>query len=26
VPLSTGYAGKPQAGKQYIHTLTFQLQ
>lgn len=26
VPLSTGNAGKPQVGKQYIQTLTFQLQ
>ena len=26
VPLSTGNAGKPQAGKQYIQSLSFQLQ
>ena len=26
VPLTTGNAGKPQAGKQYIQSLTFQLQ
>ena len=26
VPLSTSNAGKPQAGKQYIQSLTFQLQ
>ena len=26
VPLSTQNAGKPQAGKQYIQSLTFQLQ
>jgi len=26
VPLSAGNAGKPQAGKQYIQSLTFQLQ
>ncbi|MDQ1259927.1 MAG: hypothetical protein QG643_1751 [Pseudomonadota bacterium] len=26
VPLSTGNAGKPQAGKQYIQALTFQLR
>ncbi len=25
VPLSTSNAGKPQAGKQYIQSLTFQL-
>ena len=26
VPLSTSNAGKPQSGKQYIQSLTFQLQ
>jgi len=26
IPLSTQNAGKPQAGKQYIQTLTYQLQ
>ena len=26
VPLSTGNAGKPQAGKQYFQSLSFQLQ
>ena len=26
VPLTTTNAGKPQAGKQYIQSLTFQLQ
>ena len=26
IPLSTANAGKPQAGKQYIQSLTFQLQ
>ncbi len=26
VPLSTSNAGKPQAGKQYIQSLSFQLQ
>ncbi|MEO7941416.1 MAG: DUF2271 domain-containing protein [Burkholderiaceae bacterium] len=26
VPLSSANAGKPQAGKQYIQSLTFQLQ
>ena len=26
VPLSTQNAGKPQAGKQYIQSLTYQLQ
>lgn len=26
VPLSTGNVGKPQVGKQYIQSLTFQLQ
>ncbi|MEZ5719764.1 MAG: DUF2271 domain-containing protein [Burkholderiaceae bacterium] len=26
VPLSTSNVGKPQAGKQYIQSLTFQLQ
>ena len=26
IPLSTANAGKPQAGKQYIHSATFQLQ
>ena len=26
VPLSTQNAGKPQAGKQYIQSLSFQLQ
>ncbi len=26
VPLSTQNAGKPQAGKRYIQTLTYQLQ
>ncbi|MEP7358003.1 MAG: DUF2271 domain-containing protein [Anaerolineales bacterium] len=26
VPLSTANAGKPQAGKQYIQSLTFQLK
>ena len=26
VPLSTTNAGKPQAGKQYLQSLTFQLQ
>mgnify|MGYP002682989937 CR=1 FL=1 len=26
VPLTTGNAGKPQAGKQYLQSLTFQLQ
>ena len=26
VPLSTANAGKPQVGKQYIQSLTFQLQ
>ena len=26
VPLSTGNAGKPQAGKQYIQSASFQLQ
>ena len=25
VPLTTGNAGKPQAGKQYLQSLTFQL-
>ena len=26
VPLTSANAGKPQAGKQYIQSLTFQLQ
>ena len=26
IPLSTANAGKPQAGKQYIQALTYQLQ
>lgn len=26
VPLTTGNAGKPQSGKQYIQSVTFQLQ
>ena len=26
VPLTTGNAGKPQPGKQYLQSLTFQLQ
>ncbi len=26
MPLSTGNSGKPQAGKQYIQSLTFQLK
>lgn len=26
VPLSSGNAGKPQPGKQYLQSLTFQLQ
>ena len=26
VPLTTGNSGKPQTGKQYIQSLTFQLQ
>lgn len=26
VPLSTSGAGKPQAGKQYVQSLTYQLQ
>ena len=26
VPLSTAQAGKPQAGKQYIQSFTYQLK